>query len=116
MIYEKFDRATGNMTACALLLDGKPVGRVVIKFGAAATAFVHIWGAEMVSARATGYGYDKASAAVLSALSRLAVVSPPADEHNARAWNMAIEASKARDGAGWATALEDAGFTLANVM
>lgn len=32
-IYERFDSATSNFTAVALLLDGQAVGRIVIKFG-----------------------------------------------------------------------------------
>ena len=67
-IYDKFDAATRDMTAQALLMDGKAVGRIVIKFGAAATAYVQIWGAPMATGRATGYGYDKASAAVMAAI------------------------------------------------
>ena len=43
-IYDKFDAATRAFEAYAILRDGKPVGRIVIKFGNAATAYVQVWG------------------------------------------------------------------------
>jgi hypothetical protein len=117
MSYEQFDKATGNITAQALLLDGQPVGRIVIKFGAAATAYVQVWGSGMAHARATGYGYDKASAAVMDAISKLNRDDWPEDSTYSRAFAKLQETRSAwNGGARYTTALEAAGITLANVI
>ncbi len=75
MDYAKFDRATGHMTAFAVLRDGAPVGRVVIRPGrdgaARLTAYAQVWGAPMAVGYASGYGYDKRGAALSQALKRL---------------------------------------------
>lgn len=114
-IYERFDAATRNITAQALLFDGKPVGRIVIKHGAAATAYVQMWGASMASARATGYGYDKASAAVMSALGR--IPAEQMDSETARLVSLVYEVARQWDGGTrYANALEQAGFTVCNVI
>lgn len=116
-IYEKFDKATGSFTAQALLRDGKPVGRIVVKFGAAATAFVQIWGAPMTTARATGYGYDKASAAVMAAIDRMREWPT---EQDIEAWQafeaIGIMQREWNGGTRYTTALEAAGFTVCNVI
>lgn len=116
-IYKKFDSATQNYTAQALLYDGKPVGRIVIKFGNAATAFVQIWGAPMATARATGHGYDKASAAVMAAISALPA-APDERDTDASAAHKALwlVADGWKGGTRYTTALESAGFTVANVI
>ena len=113
--YGKFDTATRDISAYALLLDGKPVGRIVIKFGAAATAYVQIWGAPMATARATGYGYDKATQAVMDAIGRLQNDDCPVDEYKAFDRIRAV-AAQWKGGARYQTALENAGFTLATVI
>lgn len=69
-IYRKFDRAFANVDAYCVLKDGKPVARVCLKYpkdGAGRlTAFVQVYGFEMKRGWASGYGYDKATAAVSS--------------------------------------------------
>lgn len=116
-IYEKFDAATRNITAQALLFDGKPVGRIVIKHGAAATAYVQVWGASMASARATGYGYDKASAAVMSAILALPDAPDKADSLASDAHRkLVVAADYWNGGTRYATALENVGFTVCNVI
>ena len=115
--YKRFDAATGNFSAYAILLCGKPVGRIIIKFGAAATAYVQIWGSSMSTARATGYGYDKATQAVMSAILAMPDAPDPAD-------SLASDAHKALwlvaenwdGGTRYQTALENSGFTLATVI
>ena len=49
-IYDQFDSATRGISAVALIRDGRSVGRVVLKFGNAATAYVQLWGATMTRA------------------------------------------------------------------
>lgn len=115
--YERFDAATRNIIAQALLFDGKPVGRIVIKHGAAATAYVQIWGASMASARATGYGYDKATQAVMSAILALPDAPDKADSLASHAHRAAwLVADQWDGGTRYATALENAGFTVCNVI
>lgn len=117
-IYQQFDKATANFTAAALILNGKVAGRVVIKYGAAATAYVQVWGVEMASGRATGYGYDKATAAVDAAVAKLRLVKAPEHDVEAQAALAALlSAFNTRDdGTRYTSRLEAAGFTLANVI
>lgn len=114
-VYDRFDAATRSFRAWALLRDGKPVGRVVVKFGNAATAYVHLTGSQMATGRATGGGYDKESAAVRGAIAKL----DPSIADEAR--GALIERLKVRnEGAGtgenWTTLVVDAGFQLAAVI
>lgn len=116
-VYERFDAATRNITAQALLFQGKPVGRIIIKHGASATAYVQIWGSSMATARATGYGYDKATQAVMDAIGRLDASEPPSDSINALAWMRIRSCAQSwQGGTRYATALEQAGFTVCNVI
>lgn len=116
-IYSRFDAATRNMTAQALLFDGKPVGRIVIKFGNAATAYVQIWGSSMAIGRATGYGYDKASAAVMAAIEGMNRDDWPQDDVQSRAFARLQETRSSWDGGTrYANALESAGLTVCNVI
>jgi hypothetical protein len=73
--YAAFEKATGHMTALAIVKDGQAVGRIIIKPGrdgaARLTAYVQVWGAPMVAGYARGYGYDKRGAALSSALCKL---------------------------------------------
>lgn len=124
-VYAAFDKATNSFSASALILNGKVAGRIVIKFGAAATAFVQLWGVEMASGRATGYGYDKATAAVKAAVVKIAARGPVADQVRAgdteardamEALFTTFTAGDGRDGERGTRRLEAAGFTLANVI
>ena len=116
-IYEKFDKATGNITAQILLINGKPVGRIVVKFGAAATAYVQIWGAPMAMGRATGYGYDKASAAVMAAIDGLTVQPDKSDALHFEAYQMLLQCARNwNGGTRYTNALEASGFTVANAI
>jgi hypothetical protein len=116
-ICSKFDAAFRNVSAYALIFDGKAVGRVVVKYGNAATAYVQVWGVPMTTARATGYGYDKESAAVIDAIKRFSPSEAPADAAGALAWMRARSTAAAWSGsANWRNALEAAGFTVATVI
>jgi len=115
-IYDQFDAATRSITAAALLLGGDNVGRIVIKFGAAATAYVQIWGTEMTSGRATGGGYDKASAAVLNAVAKLPIDVGHNDTAAAGLKALRNAFANASSGTGWDRALRDGGFVVAAVI
>ena len=115
--YSKFDTAFRNVSAYALIFGGEPVGRVVVKYGNAATAYVQVWGAPMATARATGYGYDKESHAVIDAIKRFDPSEAPAHAHGALAWMRARSTAEAWNGSThWHDALEAAGFTVATVI
>lgn len=118
-IYEQFDKATSNLTAVALIYNGRPAGRIVLKFSAATTAYVQIWGVEMTSGRATGGGYDKGTAAVAAAVAKTAKAAMcsdiPASAANAfAALRAAFDGPD--DGRRWEPRLEGAGFTIARVV
>jgi hypothetical protein len=114
--YEKFDAATRNMTAQALIFDGRAVGRIVIKHGNAANAFVQVWGAPMATARATGYGYDRNSAAVMAAISKLAECPNANDAIAYEAFNrIRAIAADWNGGTRYENALEAAGFHVSTI-
>ena len=119
-IYDQFDSATRGISAVALIRDGRSVGRVVLKFGNAATAYVQLWGATMTRGRATGYGYDKASAAVGDAARRLLALLLSGEDGGqidpATISAFAEAFDQGREGRSWQSALEHAGFTLAIVI
>lgn len=118
-IYDRFDSATSNLSAVGIVRDGHAVGRIVIKFGAAATAYVQIWGAAMVSGRAGGGGYDKATAAVADAVRKLSVDQVDERRGIERAAMERLCEAFADNGAGgtrWMNRLEDRGFVLVNVI
>ncbi|HEX8421271.1 MAG TPA: hypothetical protein VF638_14790 [Sphingomonas sp.] len=116
-IYAQFDKATGSTTAVALIFEGKVAGRVIIRFGAACTAYAHIWGAEMAKGRATGGGYDRATAAVGAALCKMMTRPNDRDEFANRAFDAALGGGAYMNGGeGWERVLENRGFTLARVI
>lgn len=115
-VYDQFDSAFANVSAWAILRDGKPVGRVALKHGGAVSAFIHLTGSQMANARAGGGEYDRATAAVRSAIAKLdrAIADP------ARATLIeAMQAGEAREGSGgrdWTSIVTAAGFTLVAVL
>lgn len=70
-IYEKHQAAFAHISAGALVMNGKLVGNLAFKFpkdGAGRlTCYLHLFGYPMVAGTASGYGYDKKSAALESA-------------------------------------------------
>ena len=118
-IYEQFDRAFGNVTAAAILKDSKHVANITLKHGAAVTAYVHWLGLEMVSGRAGGGGYDRATAACAAAVRKLR--EPETDslttvDREPAGRQLFITALLRDGGARWQNALEAAGFTVCNVI
>ena len=115
--YTRFDTATKNISARALVLDGHPVGRVVMKHGAALRAFVQLWGGSIVEGRATGGNYDRATAAIEAAAQKIAGQEQTRDP----IWKDARERFCAtiagmKDGERWESALERAGWIVVNVI
>jgi len=131
-IYDQHRAAFSRVSAFVILKDGERVATVAIKFPADGAsrlyAYTHVFGVEMTRAYAGGYGYDKRSAAVASAFSRVDAgkgmdleTLPEANRAEyaalhaetaamAAAWRaLAPELDKGDD---WTRALEKAGFTV----
>lgn len=111
-IYDQFNAHTPLISAHAILLDGIMVAKIVFKFprdGAGRLyAYTHWFGVPMVRGSASGYGYDKKSAA----LSRLPAME--LDQNPAQV--KFIEALSKDDGYGWVYHLKAAGFTVCTVI
>lgn len=116
-VHTQFDSAFRGVSAYAILRDGKPVGRVIIKYNTAVSAYVQAWTQPMVKGQAWGGGYDRASAAVQAAAVKLAsdgVLACPDGLAVMDAMKAAL--TDGRDGVTWTRKLEDAGFVLALVI
>lgn len=72
--FAQFDKAFNRVAAYVVLKDGECVAKISIKFPADGAgrlyAYVHWLGVEMVRGSASGYGYDKRSAAVADACTK----------------------------------------------
>lgn len=120
-IYDQHDAAFRNVSAFVILKGSERVATIAIKFpkdGAGRLyAYVHWIGSEMVRGMAGGYGYDKRSAAVTDAASKVDM-SDREDGHRDDFGQPVTEraefvgALSASDGRDWTRALEAAGFTV----
>lgn len=131
-IYEQHAAAFRHVSAYVVLKDGERVATIAFKFpkdGAGRLyAYVHWIGVEMVRGHANGYGYDKRSAAVESAVARIDLTNiekearalfPDDDvKANMRAFACLAGPKALKDaltnigGNNWDRALQDAGFTV----
>ena len=123
-IYDQHRAAFANVSAFVVLDDaGERVATVAIKFprdGAGRLwAYVHLIGVPVVRAYASGYGYDKRSAAVAAAIAKIPAYDlkgePITSEYGERI-NATREAFKAAapamDSDDWTRALERQGFRV----
>lgn len=119
-IYDQHAAAFRNVSAFIIAKDGERVATVAIKFpkdGAGRLyAYVHWIGVPMVRGSANGYGYDKRSAAVASAIPSMQMLHgvpgrmfTEAECANQQAF---IDAARANTGQDWTRALEAEGFTV----
>lgn len=117
-VYDRFDVATRGMGAYAILKDGKPVGRAVVKYGNAVTAYLQAWMQPMAMGRAGGGGYDRATAAMEQAASCLApdLEYPREDVDPSELAGIKRAILEGRDGSRWSDRLEAAGYVLALVI
>ena len=119
-IYEQHDKAFARVSAFVIAKDGERVATVSIKFPADGAgrlyAYVHWLGLEMVRGSASGYGYDKRSAAVADAAARIgAGVDLSSLSQRVAAVDDRLDfqaALRDSDGDNWTRALEKAGFTV----
>lgn len=115
-IYEQHQAAFARVSAFVILdSEGEKVATVAIKFPADGAgrlwAYVHVLGTQMARGWATGYGYDKRTPAVASALSRIITVGdvrPPVRDHV-----KALQEAVAGDGGEyWDRLIEKAGYRV----
>lgn len=114
-VYDQLNTHTALMSASAILFDGQMVAKIIFKFpkdGAGRLyVYAHWLGVPMVRSSASGYGYDKKSAA----LSRLPTIET--DTYSGAAQLKFIEAlAKCDDGHGWEYHLRQAGFIICTII
>mgnify|MGYP000855203912 CR=1 FL=1 len=120
-IYEQHTAAFANVSAYVVLKDGELVAKIAFKFpkdGAGRLyAYVHWLGSEMVRGSASGYGYDKRSAAVADAAHKVKL-DDREDGHRDDYGNAVTDCAEFIDavskdgGKYWNDKLRDAGFTV----
>lgn len=116
-IYDQHRAAFAKTSAYVILKDGERVATVAFKFGTAVTAYVHFIGAQMVRATAKGGGYDRQSAAVAAAATKIDLsdredchrddIGQPVTDRSTF-----MDATDDRDGRTWDRRLQDAGFVV----
>jgi hypothetical protein len=120
-IYEQHKAAFAGVAAYVITdQDGSRIATVAIRYpsrGMRLWAYVHLIGVEMVRAHADGGGYDKASAAVANAISKIKAAEPGerdggfAETLNAHRAAF-LAAIPKMDSGSWDNALRDAGYNV----
>jgi hypothetical protein len=111
-IYDQHGKAFENVCAYVVTKGDDLIAKVAFKrarSGLRTTCYLHILGAQMVRAYASGGGYDKCSAAVHSAIGR--VVAHEGDVRTIQRVG-AFRDAVTDDGKSWDNALRQAGFTV----
>jgi hypothetical protein len=117
-IFEMHSKAFNSVSAFVIAKDGERIATIALKFpkdGAGRLfAYVHFLGAPMTRGYASGYGYDKRSAAVANAAQKLVFAKSPAtaplgEQEAFDAFRTAIETD---GGEYWDTRLRNAGFDV----
>lgn len=107
-IYDQHAKAFANVSAYVISRNGERVASVAFKHGSRCSCYFHVIGLQMAKGWADGGGYDKASAAAHSAVSRIDRNGYP--EHLALLDEIADAVRDA--GNSWDRDLRDAGFTV----
>ena len=110
-IYAQHDAAFSRVSAFVIVQEGERVATIALKFPAGAGrlyAYVHWLGLPMVRGYAGGYGYDKRSAAVESAVDKARRVLV---DNGGDAMRFADALDKI-GGNDWQRVLESAGFSV----
>lgn len=114
-IYDQHKSAFSNVSAYVIAKDGERVATIAFKFpkdGAGRLyAYVHWLGSSMVRGFARGYGYDKRSAAVASAVGKITLEVKPHDEKRDDMFRF-VGALEKDGGEYFYRKLELAGFTV----
>lgn len=109
-IYEQHRNAFANVAAYVVTKGDDQIATVAFKFaksGLRTTCYLHVLGAQMVRAYASGGGYDKQSAAVHSAVSR--VIAHDGDVRTIQRLGM-IRDAVTDNGSSWDQDLRRVGF------
>ena len=113
----QFAAATKGLSVYCVTLGNTQVGRIVFKSSTSnwrSTCYVQLWGSAMVKGIASGYGYDKDSAALKAAMAQHCDASDPrALTHHTAIWK-AVAAR--REGEQWYDCLVRAGYTVQCVI
>lgn len=128
-IYDLHKKAFARVSAYVVMSQGERVATIAIKYPADGAgrlwAYVHFLGSPMVRAYAGGYGYDKTSAAVESAISRVDLVEVDHSNqsyamhsiaHNEQAARFRAAIAEDSSGRDWARKLENAGFRVLSAV
>ena len=112
-IYTQHEAAFANVSAYVVMKGADRVATIAFKFprdGAGRLwAYVHWIGTEMTRGHASGYGYDKRTAACANAMSKGVALKGEAPGADLLTFYTAL----ARDGGTtWDSALREAGFTV----
>lgn len=111
-IYDQHKAAFASVSAYVVTKGDDLIATVAFKFaksGTRTTVYLHIHGAQMVRAYANGGGYDKASAAMFTAIGR--VVAEDGDIRTIQRLG-AFRDAVTDNGQHWDNALRHAGFTV----
>jgi hypothetical protein len=115
-VYDLHRVAFASVGAYAISRDGERIASVAFRFphdGAGRLwCYVHVFGTEMVRSCAGGYGYDKCSAAVASAVARIKAPEGEAWAKDAASVRAIQTCLSGDSGQHWDRRLQDAGFTV----
>jgi hypothetical protein len=113
-IYTQHDAAFRKVEAFVIVKGGERVATIAFKHPASGEgrlyAYVHWFGIEMVRGLASGYGYDKRTAACASAANQMKGEPATPDSHSD--WEAFRSALALNGGHHWDSALRNAGFTV----
>ena len=124
-VYNQHASAFAKVSAFVILnTTGERVATVALKFptdGAGRLyAYFHLIGVEMVRAHASGYGYDKRSAAVAAAIAKIPAMDDSRDDFYAQAVNRRRERLQSvvqdMDSGDWTRVIEKAGFRVLQAL
>ena len=115
-IYDQYAKAFSSVSAYVICKNGTRIATVAFRFprddAGRLRCFAHVVGAPMVRGYATGYGYDKKSAAAESAFARIDVADfmtgDPYSDHAATL----KAALAANEGYVWYRRIRDAGYDV----
>lgn len=127
--YNHFDRATRDIRAAVLIHNGKPVGRIVVKYGKRGSdemcvrAFFQLYNTPMFSFYTKGYGYDHAKAALDAAIMERAFRwhmrlenHTTGNEEARKLLNVIFDAYRKHPFSDWHTILREAGIQYLDIL
>lgn len=118
-IYKQHDKAFQNVAAYLIIKGGEPVAKIAFKYprdGASRLwAYAQVFGYRMARGYASGYGYDKATAATEDAFKSIDPTTGYDDSKKARILKR-IQSNLVDSGYDWTDQLRNAGFKVHQVV